>query len=87
MANQHTSEELFTKKHTGDDSPLSPTCGDGTSSKASTEEQEDITKGYEYFDMASAGVSCETNQNAEPFFVTEVKNLHSVCLYIMQHAC
>ncbi|XP_057216568.1 X-ray radiation resistance-associated protein 1 isoform X2 [Triplophysa rosa] len=48
----------------------------GTSSKTSIEEEQDITKDHEYFDMMSAVLSCETHQNAEPFFVTEVDGLH-----------
>lgn len=34
--------------------------------------------------MTSAGLSYETHQNAEPFFVTEVNNLHSICLCLCE---
>ncbi|KAA0720052.1 X-ray radiation resistance-associated protein 1 [Triplophysa tibetana] len=78
--NQHTSEELCTGKVNGDNSLLSLQSVSNpvfdTSSKTSIEEEQDFTKDHEYFDMTSAGVSCETHQNAEPFFVTEVDGLH-----------
>lgn len=56
--------------------------GFSASSKRSIEKEYNIAIGHEHFDMASANISCETNRNAEPFFVTEVKHHHLINLYI-----
>ncbi|XP_056586144.1 X-ray radiation resistance-associated protein 1 isoform X2 [Triplophysa dalaica] len=78
-ANQHTSEELCGGKVNGD-SLLSQQSGSNpvfdSLSQTRVEEEQDIIKDHEYFGMTSAGLSYETHQNAEPFFVTEVDGLH-----------
>lgn len=76
MANQHATEPLCPKKYTGEHSPLPSeyelTHVFGLSSQISIEDEEDIAMGQEHLDLTSADISFETNQNAEPFFVTEV---------------
>ncbi|XP_051955786.1 X-ray radiation resistance-associated protein 1, partial [Xyrauchen texanus] len=80
MANQQTSEQLCIEKHTREDSPRPPEYGAthvfGSSSQTSIEEEDDIAIGDEHLEMASVDLSCEANQNAESFFVTEVHGLH-----------
>ncbi|XP_042567380.1 X-ray radiation resistance-associated protein 1 [Cyprinus carpio] len=79
-ANQHSTETLFSKKCTGPDNPLPLEYGlthvFGFSSQTSIDDEEDIDIGQEHFDLTSADIFFETNQNAEPFFVTEVILLH-----------
>lgn len=75
-ANQHTTEMLCSKECTGQDNPLPSEYGlthvFGFSSQTSIDDEEDIATGQENFDLTSADIFFETNQNAEPFFVTEV---------------
>uniref|UniRef100_A0A672MBV3 X-ray radiation resistance-associated protein 1-like n=1 Tax=Sinocyclocheilus grahami TaxID=75366 RepID=A0A672MBV3_SINGR len=79
-ANQHATETLCSTKCTGQDNPLpleyALTHVFGFSSQTSIDDEEDIAIGQEHFDLTSADISFETNQNAEPFFVTEVILLH-----------
>ncbi|XP_067232505.1 X-ray radiation resistance-associated protein 1 [Chanodichthys erythropterus] len=80
VANQHATEPLCPKKNTGEDSPLPSEYGlthvFGLSSQISIEDEEDIAMGQEHLDLTSADTSFETNQNAEPFFVTEINGLN-----------
>ncbi|XP_016365753.1 X-ray radiation resistance-associated protein 1-like [Sinocyclocheilus rhinocerous] len=79
-ANQHATETLFSKKCTGQDNPLPLEYGlthvFGFSSQTSIDDEEDIDIGQEHFDLTSADIFFETNQNAEPFFVTEINGLN-----------
>lgn len=73
MENQHATEPLCPKEYTGEDSPQPSVFG--LSSQTSIEDEEDIAmhgRSQEHLDLASADISFEANQNAEPFFVTEV---------------
>lgn len=76
MANQNATEPLCPKKIIGEDSPLPSDYGlmhvFDLSSQISIEEEEDIAMGQEHLDLTSADTSFEKNENAEPFFVTEV---------------
>lgn len=92
MENRHATEPLCPKKYTGEDSPQPSEYGlmhvFGLSSQTSIEDEENIAMGQEHLDLASADISFEANQNAEPFFVTEViflyLNLHSkTCMICM----
>ncbi|KTF90484.1 hypothetical protein cypCar_00020953, partial [Cyprinus carpio] len=40
------------------------------------DDEEDIDIGQEHFDLTSTDIFFETNQNAEPFFVTEINGLN-----------
>lgn len=79
-ANQHATETLFSKKCTGQDNPLPLEYGlthvFGFSSQTTIDDEEDLAIGQEHFDLTSADIFFEMNQNAEPFFVTEVILLH-----------
>ncbi|KAL1253013.1 hypothetical protein QQF64_017706 [Cirrhinus molitorella] len=79
-ANQHATEMLCSKECTGQDNPLSFEYGlthvFGFSSQTSADCEEDIAIGQEHFDLTSADIFFETNQNAELFFVTEVSGLN-----------
>lgn len=79
-ANQHSTETLFSKKCTGPDNPLPLEYGlthvFGFSSQTSIDDEEDIDIGQEHFDLTSTDIFFETNQNAEPFFVTEINGLN-----------
>uniref|UniRef100_A0A671LUB5 X-ray radiation resistance-associated protein 1-like n=1 Tax=Sinocyclocheilus anshuiensis TaxID=1608454 RepID=A0A671LUB5_9TELE len=85
-ANQHATEMLRSTKCTGQDNPLPLEYGlsrvFGFSSQTSIDDEEDIAIGQEHFDLTSADIFFETNQNAEPFFVTEVI-LFAVCLLVL----
>ncbi|RXN27001.1 chordin 2 [Labeo rohita] len=71
---------LCSKECTGQDNPLPSEYGlthvFGFSSQTSIDDEEDIATGQENFDLTSADIFFETNQNAEPFFVTEVSALN-----------
>ncbi|XP_058614267.1 X-ray radiation resistance-associated protein 1 isoform X3 [Onychostoma macrolepis] len=79
-ANRHATETLFSKKCTGQDNPLPLEYGlthvFGFSSQTTTDDEEDIAIGQEHFDLTSADILLEANQNAEPFFVTEINGLN-----------
>ncbi|XP_056118928.1 X-ray radiation resistance-associated protein 1 [Rhinichthys klamathensis goyatoka] len=80
MENQHATEPLCPKKYTGEESPQPSEYGlmhaFGLSSQTSIEDEEDIAMGQEHLDLASADISFEANQDAEPFFVTEINGLN-----------
>ncbi|XP_077089146.1 X-ray radiation resistance-associated protein 1 isoform X3 [Siphateles boraxobius] len=80
MENQHATEPLCPKKYTGEDSPQPSEYGlmnlFGLSSQTSIEDEEDIAMGQGHLDLSSADISFEANQNAEPFFVTEINGLN-----------
>ncbi|XP_073680363.1 X-ray radiation resistance-associated protein 1 [Garra rufa] len=76
----NATETLCSKECTGQDNPLSfehgLTHAFGFSSQTSIDDEEDIAIGQEHFDLTSADIFFETNQNSEPFFVTEVSGLN-----------
>ncbi|XP_039544209.1 X-ray radiation resistance-associated protein 1 isoform X2 [Pimephales promelas] len=76
MENQHATKPLCPKKYTGEESPQPSEYGlmhaFGLSSQTSIEDEEDIVMGQEHLDLPSADISFEANQDAEPFFVTEI---------------
>ncbi|XP_026052874.1 LOW QUALITY PROTEIN: X-ray radiation resistance-associated protein 1-like [Carassius auratus] len=67
---------LFFKKCSGQANPLPLEYGltraFGFSSQTSIDDKEDIDISQDHFDLTSADIFFETNQNAEPFFVTEI---------------
>ncbi|XP_052392811.1 X-ray radiation resistance-associated protein 1 [Carassius gibelio] len=79
-ANQHATEMLCSKKCTGQDNPPPLEYGltqvFGFSSQTSIDGEEDTDIDQEQFDLTSADISFEMNQNAEPFFVTEINGLN-----------